>query len=101
MDISVSFLSRTFKMKFFSILLPSVLATAACASPVLSRRGGGWGECCLTDAQATYLVESFKNILSNPNRTAAAATAQVIISDDYIEVSDSINSLAGYPVSGS
>ena len=83
-------------MQFFTLALSTLLATAAVASPV--KKWNEW-ENCLTDAQANYLVQSFKQILSDPNRTAIVAIAEEIIATDYVEISDSINSLAGYPVS--
>ena len=85
-------------MQFFTVALSAFLATAAVASPVATK-WNGWGDGCLTDAQANYLVQSFKQILSDPNRTAIVAIAEEIIATDYVEISDSINSLAGYPVS--
>ena len=36
------------------------------------------------------------NILTNPNRQAANTTTQSLIADNYQELSDTINSLAGY-----
>ena len=53
---------------------------------------------CMNDWQAQQVVSGFMNILTNPNRQAANATAQTLIADNYEEISDSINSLAGYPL---
>jgi len=86
-------------MKFSSYVLPAVLATTAVASPVTKRTEDTSCE-CLTDDQAYSLVQQFKSILTNPDRSAANATAQVVIADGYVETSDSINSLAGYPLGG-
>ncbi|RMZ89028.1 hypothetical protein DV736_g3747, partial [Chaetothyriales sp. CBS 134916] len=47
-----------------------------------------------------FLVNQFKSVLSNPDRTAANATATVLVTENYVEESDSINILAGYPLGG-
>ena len=39
-------------------------------------------------------------MLTNPNRNAVSTTAQTLIADGYVETSDSINILAGYPIGG-
>lgn len=54
---------------------------------------------CLSNAQATSIVEAFKTILTDPDRSVVNATAQALIADEFMETSDSINSLAGLPVS--
>ena len=54
---------------------------------------------CLTDQQAQFIVNAFETILVAPNRQVANTTAQTLIADGYVEESDSINFLAGYPVS--
>jgi hypothetical protein len=56
---------------------------------------------CLSDQQAQFIVKQFHDILTNPNRQAAGQQAQSVIADGYVEESDSINFLAGYPVSTS
>ncbi|OAP56296.1 hypothetical protein AYL99_09475 [Fonsecaea erecta] len=50
---------------------------------------------CLSDAQATDIVSAWKTILTSPDRASASAAAQALIADEYLETSDSINSLAG------
>jgi len=80
-------------MKLASVLLPFVLASTVTATPLPKRTST-----CLTDAKANYFVQGFKSILTNPDREAANATAQVLVATGYVETSDSINSLAGYPV---
>lgn len=93
---------RTVTMKFALWAVTAAFATGAVAAPSTTVVRGldkkDEGDCCLNDYQATYLVEQFKSILTNPDRQAANQTAQTVIADDYVEVSDSINSLAGYPV---
>ena len=54
---------------------------------------------CLSDDDAQAVIDAFHDILTNPDRQAANATAQQVIDTNYQESSDSINSLAGYPVS--
>ena len=53
---------------------------------------------CLSDSQANFIANAFKTILTNPDRQAAAKLAGSFIADGYVEESDSINFLAGYPV---
>lgn len=55
---------------------------------------------CLTDQQAQFIVNAFKTILTAQDRQVANATAQTLIADGYVEESDSINILAGYPLGG-
>ena len=54
---------------------------------------------CLSDSQANFLAEQFKSVLTNPNRQAANTLATVLVASNYVETSDSINLLAGFPVS--
>lgn len=56
---------------------------------------------CLTDAQAKFLAGQFKSVLTNPDRQAANVTATALVADSYVETSDSINILAGFPLGGS
>jgi hypothetical protein len=56
---------------------------------------------CLSDQQATFLVNTFSAMLSNPDRNATQATGQTLIADGYTETSDSINILAGFPLGSS
>lgn len=53
---------------------------------------------CLSDSQAGQIVNAFESILTNPNRQQANKTAQALIANNYQEISDSINSLAGFPL---
>ncbi|KPI39672.1 uncharacterized protein AB675_3500 [Cyphellophora attinorum] len=53
---------------------------------------------CLTTEQATSIVATFSSFLTNPNRTATAEIAQALLAEGYVEESDSINYLAGYPL---
>lgn len=54
---------------------------------------------CLSDEQTKWIVDSFKTILSHPDRSVAKSTANGLIADEFLETSDSINSLSGLPVS--
>lgn len=54
---------------------------------------------CLSDEQTKWIVDSFKTILSHPDRSVAKSTADELIADEFLETSDSINSLSGLPVS--
>ena len=56
------------------------------------------GTSCLSDSQANFLAEQFRQVLANTDRKAANATAQVLLANTYTESSDSINILAGNPV---
>lgn len=53
---------------------------------------------CLSDQQATFLVNTFKGMLTNTDRNGANKTAQILLAEGFVEESDSINILAGYPV---
>lgn len=96
-------------MQLKSILLAATAVSSALAAPTLGLLsifsqdkvpgyplGNGF---CLSDQQAAFIVKTFKSILTNPDRKGAIATANIIIADKYVETSDSINVLAGYPVS--
>lgn len=97
-------------MQFKSLLLAVTAATSVFALPTLDLLSGGkngnkvpgypWGiPGCLNDAQAAFVLKQFKSILTNPDRGAAVQTANILLSDKYVETSDSINVLAGQPVS--
>jgi len=94
-----------------SIVFTSLLATGALAFPSVARSfqnpfspipnyplGNGF---CLTDSQANFIAAQFQSILTNPNRQGANVTAQTLVTTNYVETSDSINTLAGYPLGGS
>lgn len=94
-------------MQFSTLLLSALAATTAVfAAPTQSSNpfspvpnyplGNG---VCLTDAQANFLAEQFRQTLALVDRNAAAKLANVLFADSYTETSDSINILAGYPVS--
>lgn len=82
-------------MKFLSILAPLslVVATAATAIP---RDGSKYG---LTQEVADDIVAKFITILDHQDPVAANATAQALLAEGYTEISDSILSLEGQPVS--
>lgn len=86
--------------------IKTLLLAAAAGSGVLATwinkplQGYPWGiGPCLNDAQTMWIVQNFKSILTNPDRKAAAKKAGVLLDDSYTETSDSINVLAGEPVS--
>jgi hypothetical protein len=84
-------------MKLLQLLTPLALVAAATAS-ALPRRGGGW-EDCLSQSEAESIVSQFMSILSHSDPATANATALALLDDNYTEISDSILSLEGLPVS--
>ena len=54
---------------------------------------------CLSDDQATNVVTSWRDVLTQTDRSIANATAQELIADEFLGTSDSINALAGISVS--
>ena len=105
-------------MKFTSTLVSLALAAGAIASPMAR---GEWpvGEHdveeratstksaftptpiigCILPFQATAIVNAFNYLLANPQAANFAATANALFSSDFTDTSDSINQLAGIPVS--
>ena len=83
-------------MKFFGVLAPLVMATTALAAP-------GWGDRngALSQRDAEDIVAKFSSILTHADIPTANKTAQALIAEGYTETSDSINILAGFPVSNS
>jgi len=79
-------------MKFSTIASGLALASAAAASPL---------QRCLTQQQGNTIVNKFISILEDKsyNGQSANATAEALIANDYVEISDSILSLEGAPVS--
>ncbi|KIW34940.1 uncharacterized protein PV07_01677 [Cladophialophora immunda] len=78
-----------------SVIVPPITVTV---TPSLPQATPSTVLGCLSDAQATNIVSAWKTILSSPDRASASATAQALIADEYLETSDSINSLAGNSV---
>lgn len=54
---------------------------------------------CVQQDDAEDIVNRFIAVLNHPDVKAANATAQALLGDDFYEESDSINMLAGHPVS--
>lgn len=81
-------------MKFFGVLASLALATTTLAAP-------GWNDwnSALTQKDAEDIVAKFSSVLTHADIPTANKTAQALIADGYTETSDSINILAGYPVS--
>jgi hypothetical protein len=50
------------------------------------------------DPQATNIVDTFHNLLTNPDRSAINTEAENLIAEDFFEMSGSVNSLAGNDV---
>lgn len=92
-------------MQIKSLLIAAAAATTTLANPLLGLGqstvpGYPWGlGSCLTRQQATWIVQQFKSVITNPNRDAAVKLASVLLDDSFSETSDSINVLAGHPVS--
>ncbi|EXJ77622.1 hypothetical protein A1O3_09850 [Capronia epimyces CBS 606.96] len=84
-------------MKLFSILLPLALVMADATSALSNRDGGGWKD-CLSQGEAESIVNQYISILTHTNVTAANATAQAVLDNNYTEISDSILSLEGQPL---
>lgn len=91
-------------MKFSLIAATFTLASAVTAAPTLGSwtdwlNGGSNKQKCLTQDAANAVIGKFISVLQHTNVAAANATAQALFSNDYTEVSDSILSLEGQPVS--
>lgn len=54
---------------------------------------------CLLPFQATNIVNAFNYLLANPKAANFKATANALFADNFVDTSDSINQLAGNPVS--
>jgi len=78
-------------MKFATVIAASLaLATSAFAAP--------WTD-CLAQSEAESIINQYISILAHSDVATANATAQALLADDYQEISDSILSLEGQPVS--
>ena len=53
---------------------------------------------CMTEGQATKIVNAFLYLLENPKAANFNATATALLTKHYTDTSDSINQLAGLPV---
>ena len=53
---------------------------------------------CLHHSQATDIVNTFASFLTAPQAPDFSAKATALLSDDFVDTSDSINLLAGIPV---
>jgi hypothetical protein len=53
---------------------------------------------CMTEGQATKIVNAFLYLLANPKAANFNATATALLTKHYTDTSDSINQLAGLPV---
>jgi hypothetical protein len=100
-------------MKFTSAIVSLALAAGALASPVapveerdIELRATSASAfkptpvlLCLLPQQATAIVNAFQYLLANPKAANFASTANALFSNDFTDTSDSINQLAGNPVS--
>ena len=77
------------------------LASAATALPGLSkvRRDDSSNSSCLQQSDAEKIVNTFITVMEHIDMKAANETVQDLLSDSFFETSDSINTLAGDPVS--
>ncbi len=82
-------------MKLFFILAPLALAASVAASALPKRGDGG----CLSQSEAESIVSQYASILTHTDVATANATAQALLDENYTEISDSILSLEGQPVS--
>ena len=82
---------------FFSLPL---LVASTVASPTWGPwSGNGQGPVCLNDTAVNSLIDGYTYLLRFPQGADFNATANAILSDSFFVSSDSINSLAGIPVS--
>ena len=104
-------------MKFLTAAAIMALVSTVCAAPNWSdwvRPGAGPAaqcpdvqcpdvECpvdtCLQQSDAEDIVNNFIAFLDHPDIAAANVTAQALLAEGFYEKSDSINMLAGHPVS--
>ncbi len=73
-----------------SILNPTKASTHFKATPIIG---------CILPFQATAIVNAFNYLLANPKASDFTTTANALLSCDFQDFSDSINQLAGIPVS--
>ncbi len=99
-------------MKFLGVAVASLaMASTAMAGP----QWGDWSDSaaaatvtsgpascptdsCLQQSDAEEVVAKFISIVDHPDVAKANATAQAFLADTFFEESDSIDTLAGFPV---
>lgn len=85
---------------FVTLAATAALVSSVAAVPWGPGSWGPWGRPnpgkCLTQESAQYLVDGFEGLIS----AYTDANADKLLSEDFSDFSDSINSLAGYPVGG-
>lgn len=87
---------RSFKL---STTLPLLLATTIDSS-MAHKVGGWWGRpTCLDDQAVATLVTGYTYLLEYPGGDEFNSTADAILSEDFVVLSDSILSLSGRDVS--
>jgi hypothetical protein len=75
----------------------AALALSAISSAIPSSLRTKGQESCLDENAASYLVNSFADLLTNTGANFNTALANAILADDFTDTSDSINFLAGIP----
>lgn len=88
-------------MQFPLVALSLILASTAAAVPSLIkfRRDTPLNSTCISQSDAESIVAKFTTVMEHTDVNAANQTAQDLLSDDFFETSDSINTLAGDAVS--
>jgi len=79
--------------------LPLLMASAVASPTWVPWPGNGQGPACLDDSAVNSLIDGYTYLLRFPQGAEFNATANAILSDSFFVSSDSINSLAGIPVS--
>lgn len=84
-------------MKILSLALIAAEMVAAAFAFAIPPHGEE--DCCCTQDQVDLIAQTYHDHLSNPDRQAAADAIAPLLTDDYVQYSGSVNSLAGAPVS--
>ena len=84
-------------------MLKTILTAPLLLASALALPGGGWGswgnQPCLNDASVSNIIAGYTYLLRFPTGANFNATAGALLSDKFFVSSDSINTLAGIPVS--
>lgn len=82
-----------------SIPLLVTFSLGALAQPAWGPWGNGHGAPdCLNDAKVKTILDGYTYLLESPQGADFNTTAESLLSDSFFVSSDSINTLAGYPV---
>lgn len=89
-------------MRFSTIFAAPLLVASAVAGP-WGPPGGNWGNWpgknCLADSDVQDIIAGYSYLLINPTGANFNSIASSLLSDKFFVSSDSIDSLAGIPVS--